>query len=281
MSSLTNIEKLKLEKMFGMQSGYVMDFSDRSFKDFVFTSTKKDILSDQYSSNGTSKAKRLRVFWDIESDVVIGKLLLEMLETWQAQKLINNSVIQNNEQTLFDDSKKTANRLLGKQPASSPEKILNEDEFINRQFKGLSLEKLGLDGAITPVLNQRLDEIGKCLNSKASLAVIFLCGSTFEGILLGVATKKPKEFNQSKSAPKKDGRVLPFNDWSLANFIDAAHSLELLGEDVKKFSHALRDFRNYIHPYQQMVSRFNPDEHTAKICWQVLQAAIFQLSREV
>ena len=65
----------------------------------------------------------------------------------------------------------------------------------------------------------------------------------------------------------------------LSNFIDVAYELGLLAEDVKKFSHTLRDFRNYIHPYQQMSSRFNPDKHTAKISWQVLKAALFQLSK--
>ena len=49
-------------------------------------------------------------------------------------------------------------------------------------------------------------------------------------------------------------------------------------EDVKKFSHSLRDFRNYIHPFEQLCSRFIPDEHTAKICLQVFQAAIYQIS---
>jgi hypothetical protein len=53
----------------------------------------------------------------------------------------------------------------------------------------------------------------------------------------------------------------------------------MLGLDVKKFSHALRDFRNYIHPYEQMASRFNPDAHTAQICFQVLRAAISALSK--
>jgi hypothetical protein len=68
--------------------------------------------------------------------------------------------------------------------------------------------------------------------------------------------------------------------WIIANdFINVARDLNLVGEDVKKFSHALRDFRNYIHPYQQMSSNFNPDEHTAQICWKVLQAAITQLSK--
>jgi hypothetical protein len=49
---------------------------------------------------------------------------------------------------------------------------------------------------------------------------------------------------------------------------------------VKKFSHGLREFRNYIHPYEQMVSGFAPDEHTAKVCFQVLKAALASLAGE-
>lgn len=106
-----------------------------------------------------------------------------------------------------------------------------------------------------------------------------MSGSSLEGILLGLASKYPIKFNQSKSAPKdKTGKVKTFHEWTLSNFIDVACDLGIIKEDVKKFSHVLRDFRNYIHPYEQLASRFNPDEHTAKICWQVLKAAIFQLS---
>jgi len=49
-----------------------------------------------------------------------------------------------------------------------------------------------------------------------------------------------------------------------------ARSADVLGHvlDVKRFSHALRDFRNYIHPYEQWRNAFNPDEHTALICYQ-------------
>ena len=68
-----------------------------------------------------------------------------------------------------------------------------------------------------------------------------------------------------------------FPDWSLAQMIDVACELGYLKIDVRKFSHALRDFRNYIHPYQQMSSQFAPDKHTAEICIQVLRAAIASL----
>ena len=156
---------------------------------------------------------------------------------------------------------------------------IKEDDFLNKEFNEVSIDKLGLDGIITDTLNIRFDEIKKCLNVKAPMAVIFLSGSSLEGILLGIALKYPKEFNQSKSSPKeKEGKVKPFHEWTLNNFIDTAHEVGLIKEDVKKFSHSLRDFRNYIHPYEQVSAKFNPDEHTAKICWQVLKAAVYQLS---
>lgn len=155
-----------------------------------------------------------------------------------------------------------------------------EDNFLKKEFSEISLDKLGLDTMITEIINIRFDEIKSCLTAKASLSVIFLAGSSLEGILLGMTTKYPKEFNLCKSSPKdKEGKVKAFHEWTLSNLIDAAHDIGLLNEDVKKFSHSLRDFRNYIHPFAQMNARFNPDEHTAKICWQVLKAAINQLSK--
>lgn len=156
----------------------------------------------------------------------------------------------------------------------------NEDEFLKREFQEVSIESIGLDGTVTEILNLRINEIEKCLSADAPLSVIFLAGSTLEGVLLGIALKYQKEFNQSISSPKNnDGKVKKYPDWTLSNFIDVAYEVGLLAEDVKKYSHTLRDFRNYIHPYQQMSSRFNPDKHTAKISWQVLKAALFQLSK--
>ena len=73
--------------------------------------------------------------------------------------------------------------------------------------------------------------------------------------------------------------VLKFQDWTLNNLIDVAKEVGFLNEDVKKFSHSLRDFRNYIHPRLQADAKFNPDEHTAKICFQVLKAAIYQITK--
>ena len=95
---------------------------------------------------------------------------------------------------------------------------------------------------------------------------------------MGVASKYPQKFNQAVSAPKKDNKVLLLHQWTLSSLIDVGYELKLIHEDVKKHSHALRDFRNYIHPHQQNASGFFPHEHTAKISWQVLQAAIYEIT---
>lgn len=157
---------------------------------------------------------------------------------------------------------------------------LKTDDFLEKEFQDISVDDLGLDTLVTETLKIRFEELKKCFSAKAHLSVIFLSGSSLEGILLGIALKLPKEFNQAKSSPKdKDEKVKQFHEWSLSQLIDVSFELGLIKEDVKKFSHALRDFRNYIHPYQQISSGFNPDHHTAKICFQVLKAGIFQLSK--
>lgn len=283
MSTLTNIEKVKLESMFKSPAGagYVMDFSNPAFHDFIFTSTKKDIANDTYATYGESKAKRLRAFWEIESDSIVGKLTAEMLEYWKTKKQINQEAIADYEKALFKECEIIVARLSGRPaPASAAAKEITEDDFIKTEFKNVSLTKINLDGSLIGILEQRIEEIRKCLSVKAPLSVIFLCGSTLEGLLLGVASNRHKDFNLAKASPKDkaSGQPLPFPKWTLANFIDVSHELGIVGEDVKKFSHALRDFRNYIHPYQQMASGFNPSLHTAEICWKVLQAAISEIS---
>jgi hypothetical protein len=153
------------------------------------------------------------------------------------------------------------------------------DDFLEKEFEDISLDNLGLDGVITEILKIRFNEIKRCLSAKTNLSVIFFSGSSLEGILLGIALKYPKNFNQANSAPRNiEGKVKQLPEWTLSQLIDTAYEINLLKEDVKKFSHALRDFRNYIHPYQQVSSGFNPDHHTARICFQVLKAAIYQLT---
>jgi len=271
MSSLKAIEKRVFEDLFGMASGYVLDFSNNTFAEFFRETVNIDIYAPKYAFNGDSKAKRLRAFWEVELDALVGKVLAGLLEVWQFNAARNG---QTNDSPQYKEAVAIVARLTGIQP----DPVVSEQEFLHRQYQNISIKSLSIDPYLVPVLESRLTEAQYCLPF-APLATIFLCGSILEGILLGVALEKPKEFNQAANSPKdKENKVKPLQEWSLAQFIDVAHGLGALKLDVKKFSHELRDFRNYIHPYQQLVSKFTPDKHTAEICLQVLRAAIADLS---
>lgn len=271
MSSLKAIEKRVFEDLLGMAGGYVLDFTNATFAEFFRETAKVDIYAAKYNFNGESKAKRLRAFFEIESDALVGKVLSGLLELW-AYHNATSAGGANSPQ--YAKAAAIVARLTGKQPAP----VQSEEEFLRRQYQDFSIKKLNIDPNLVPVLEARLAEAQHCVAS-APLATIFLCGSLLEGILLGVALQSPKHFNTASNAPKdKTDKVKPFQEWTLAQFIDVAHGLGLLKLDVKKFSHELRDFRNYIHPYQQLASKFSPDKHTAEMCIQVLKAAVADLS---
>lgn len=80
MNSLALIEKRSLEMLFGMSSGWVLDFTDKTFEDFFLSTVSIDIHSKKYQGSGTSKAKKLREFWKLESDHVVGKIILALIE---------------------------------------------------------------------------------------------------------------------------------------------------------------------------------------------------------
>lgn len=273
MSSLKILERECFEELFSMGGGYVMDFSNRTFSEFIRESTKLDIYSEKYAASGDSKAKRLRALIELEEDSVVGKALSDLLEYWRYKTPQPTA----KESSLLGRGTQVVERLLGRrvQPTDSG------SEFLKRDFGTVSLRKIPSVGSLLPILEYRLAEAIRCMNADAPLAVIFHCGSILEGLLLGVASANPQQFNQAPNSPKdKTGQVKQFHEWTLAQFIDVACEVGHLKLDVKKFSHALRDFRNYIHPYEQMSARFNPDKHTAEICLQVLKAAISSLSGE-
>lgn len=157
--------------------------------------------------------------------------------------------------------------------------VETEMDFLSIEFGEINIDALPIEENFKPIIALRLEEVRHNIEVNANLSAIIMIGSILEGVLLGSALNDMRTFNQAKNAPKnKDGKNKHFQDWKLSEFIDVANEIGYLKEDVKKFSHVVRDFRNYIHPYQQYGSHFFPDEYTVKICFQVLKAALHELS---
>ena len=128
---------------------------------------------------------------------------------------------------------------------------------------------LGLKPELVESLKNRWEEAQRCDKAGAHLSAIIMMGSILEGLLLGVFEQDPKTANKCRSAPRKN-----FSDWKLAEMIDVAHQGGWFGSHVQKFSHVLRDFRNFIHPSHQVQQKTYPDADTCSISWKVVQAAV-------
>jgi hypothetical protein len=111
MSDLSSIEKLKLEKMFEMEGGYVLDFTDITFLEFILENTNIHISDGKYGYAIGSKANRLRAFWAKEANYIVGKIISPFLEYWTTKKQINYIEISQAEQALFDECYTIAKRL--------------------------------------------------------------------------------------------------------------------------------------------------------------------------
>ena len=111
MSDLSSIDKVKLEKMFEMEAGYVLDFSNITFREFIIDNTNIDISDGKYDYASGSKANRLKAFWAKEANYIVGKLISALLDYWKTKRLINHREISQAEQAFFDDCYTIAERL--------------------------------------------------------------------------------------------------------------------------------------------------------------------------
>lgn len=106
MAKLNFVEKDCFERLFGMSSGYVLDFSNRTFQEFVYEILSFDIYV-KYPN--LSKAKILRAIMADYDNVSVGKLLLELMRYMQAKGMVNDE-----DREVFKQCADIGNRLIGR-----------------------------------------------------------------------------------------------------------------------------------------------------------------------
>ena len=79
MSDLKYVDQQVLERLFKMSGGYVLDFTDRTFREFVSDAVQRDIYDQKYKYASGSKANCLRGFFKVETNYVVGTLVQELI----------------------------------------------------------------------------------------------------------------------------------------------------------------------------------------------------------
>lgn len=123
MSDLTALEGRKLEKLLGMADGYVLNFSDRTYRDF-FIDYRIDIDAAQYRTGGDSKAKRMRTFWAIAPNHTVGRALEGLIAYG-----IDQNCLADSSHELINACRVIALRLLADQPVAELDSLTaNSDD---------------------------------------------------------------------------------------------------------------------------------------------------------
>jgi hypothetical protein len=83
---VTTVTELKFSEMrilddaLDMHGGYVLNFSDRTMREFFDDEFGIDIYQEKYRFNGSSKAKHLRAFVKVEDNYTVGRVLRKLWE---------------------------------------------------------------------------------------------------------------------------------------------------------------------------------------------------------
>jgi hypothetical protein len=198
---------------------------------------------------------------------------LEQLKTF-LENLSSPEELQKVNQILID-----ANIIKDNESNHAPIKIVNDisdTELLKLIFRPELFERLPLEAALCEVLVARMKEASNCINCKAYLASVILCGSVLEGLCLGFGSYNPQIVNRGYSN-LYNKKAKQLHEWKLKEWIEVLGHINVLSPNITKFGHALRDFRNYVHPREEIAYSFKPDHHTARIGFQVVLASVEDL----
>ena len=134
MSSLKFNEKQLFERLFEMDTGYLLDFSNSSLQEFM-NDFEIDLGSHKYDKYGSSKAKRIKAFWEIESDEVVAPVLETLLENANANRDV---AYRDNELALQYINRikgNEAHRNLDAEMPSAEEAVINYRIWGNGKFR--------------------------------------------------------------------------------------------------------------------------------------------------
>jgi hypothetical protein len=237
----------------------------------------KAALTEIAQSNGAAKTEQFGGLREVDAKVREVRMILEGVEGLPASlftSMSNDLDFQANSRRVRLEALagyvRSALKFVDTGAFEKPKKLIHAPPDFARLTSAVPGLKEELD--------RRWREAQKCVHVEAFTSAIILMGSVLEGLLLARAQLAASTAYQSSRAPKdRTGKAVAIQDWTLSALIDVATDTCWLKADRGKFSHALRESRNVVHPWQAVMSGANFDAATCKTSWNVLDASVADL----
>lgn len=126
------------------------------------------------------------------------------------------------------------------------------------------------------VLTRDYSEIQRAYISKCWKSVIILCGGLIEAILTDLLLENKTLSLSSSNKPKEND----ITRWGLSDLINVSVDIKLVSSGIEKLSHAIREYRNLIHPGVEIRKNLKFDAEEARIAIEVLNILYRDLSKE-
>ena len=123
------------------------------------------------------------------------------------------------------------------------------------------------------ILENRWEEIVKCLECNAPLAATIMMGGLLEALFLAQVNRVVDKGSifKAKSAPRdsKTTKTLPLNEWTLNAYIEVGAELGWITKPAKEIGIVLRNYRNFIHPERELSTGITLTLEDAIMFWSI------------
>ncbi|MHB8122927.1 MAG: hypothetical protein ACYDG4_12315 [Desulfuromonadaceae bacterium] len=123
-------------------------------------------------------------------------------------------------------------------------------------------------------LERDYTEIQRAFIAQCWKSVIVLSGGAIEAILTDLLISNSTKAKLSPKAPKQNEVM----KWDLADLINVSVELDFVSSGVEKLSHSVREYRNLVHPGNEIRNKLTFNSEEAKIALEVLHIVHRDLS---
>lgn len=138
------------------------------------------------------------------------------------------------------------------------------------------LPQLLRDTRAVDLLLARVAETTICESNGAYTLAVIGIGSFVEGLLYTLLSEQDSDF-KTRGAVGSNGRRFKPEQVPLAVLIDVAHAKGWIQLDAKDFMHKVREYRNFIHPREQLAKDADFDRDSVMLCWGPVHAVLNDL----
>lgn len=145
-----------MEDLFNMRGGYVINFTNKTFREFVKGTIGIDVYNDEVYIEYPSKAKKLRHVFEIEPITKVNKLINSLLNYYEDYKL------KLNELNDYDKKKITDIRESLKESIEKKDNSIIIDEELDILFRKISTRQASFTEMTT---DEKLKEISNLIEN--------------------------------------------------------------------------------------------------------------------